>query len=160
MSLGDFLTFRKYITRPFMSVIYTIVALIITLLSLWLIGTGVSTPSYYGISLGIPDVIYGLVMLTLGNLGWRLLCEIIVVTFSIHDRLVSIDNKLGSESPPPPPSAAYGQAAQPARAFSSPPSTYHETGVPLRPYMKKCVKCSEQIPLASEWCQFCGSKQS
>ncbi|HLE74686.1 MAG TPA: DUF4282 domain-containing protein [Candidatus Bathyarchaeia archaeon] len=159
MSFGDFLVFKKFITRIFMSVIYIIGAFIITILSLWYVYQGASASSYYGVSLGFYNVIVGFILLTFGNLAWRLSCEAIVVVFSIHDRLVSIDNKLGSGNPPPPPDAGYGQAAPPGRAFFSPPPAYPETGVPLRPHMKKCVQCSEQIPVASEECQFCGAKQ-
>lgn len=145
-----------------MSVIYIIVAFLITIGSFIVIGAGASIPSYYGIgsTVGGTYVIGGLVILIVGNLGWRLICELIVVQFSIHDRLVSIDNKLGSGSPPPPRDATYGQAAPPARGFSPPPPAYRETGVPLRPYMKRCVQCGEQIPIASEECQFCRSKQA
>jgi hypothetical protein len=159
MSFGDYLVFKKFITRIFMSVIYILGAFFITILSFVMIGAGASVPSYYGISVGGTSVFAGFLILIFGNLFWRLFCEVIVVQFSIHDRLVSIDNKLSSGSIPPPPDARYGQAAPPARAFSSPPPAYPETGVPLRPYMKKCVRCNEQIPIASEECQFCGSKQ-
>ena len=29
-----------------------------------------------------------------------------------------------------------------------------------RKFLKKCVKCGEKIPLASELCQFCGAEQT
>ncbi|NWG11174.1 hypothetical protein HXY33_05430 [Candidatus Bathyarchaeota archaeon] len=27
-------------------------------------------------------------------------------------------------------------------------------------FLKKCIKCNEEIPIASEYCSFCGAKQT
>jgi ribosomal protein L33 len=92
MSLDDFLNFKLYITKSFMKIIYIIGAILITLGSFALMIGGALPYNYY-YSIGSGGILGGLALLTLGNLGWRLICEAIIIIFSIHERLVSIDNK-------------------------------------------------------------------
>jgi hypothetical protein len=93
----DFLNFRKLITTPLIKIIYLIVALFITLLALSEIAQG----SFM--------LIVGFFMLIVGNILWRVFCEVIIVQFRIHDELVSINSKITSmggemlKPPPPPP---------------------------------------------------------
>jgi predicted nucleic acid-binding Zn ribbon protein len=134
MSFEEFLTFKKYIMRAFMTVIYIIGAFIITIGSLWAIAGGASVPSYY-YGIGLSGVALGIFGLTVGNLGWRLLCELIVVTFSIHDRIVSIDNKLGS-----------GGQSMPLRIEGSRTKFCANCGTEIPPGAKFCANCGKPIP--------------
>ena len=98
MSFDDFLNFRMYITKTFMKFIYIIGAILITLGSFALMIGGVLPYNYY-YSIGSGGILGGLALLTLGNLGWRLICEAIIIIFSIHEKLVSIDNKINTKNP-------------------------------------------------------------
>jgi ribosomal protein S27AE len=98
MSFDDFLNFRMYITKTFMKFIYIIGAILITLGSFALMIGGALPYNYYS-SIGSGGILGGLALLTLGNLGWRLICEAIIIIFSIHEKLVSIDNKINTKNP-------------------------------------------------------------
>ena len=98
MSFDDFLNFKMYITKTFMKIIYIIGAILITLGSFALMIGGALPYNYY-YSIGSGGILGGLALLTLGNLGWRLICEAIIIIFSIHERLVSIDNKTNTINP-------------------------------------------------------------
>ena len=131
MSFEEFLDFRKFITVTFMKIIYIVVALIITIAGFWMMVAGSVTP-IYGVSMGVSGVIGGILMLTLGNLGWRLFCESIVVIFSIHDRLVSIDNKTGPTS-----STASTKSQAPTNKF--------------------CSNCGTKVSSGTKFCSNCGT---
>ena len=86
--MGDFLTFRKFMTPVFIQVIFWIgVAGIIILgfvsLIAGLSSSGGAVSGVLGFFLGIP---IGLVL-------WRVYCEILMVFFRMLERLESIDNK-------------------------------------------------------------------
>ena len=98
MSFDDFLNFRMYITKTFMKFIYIVGAILITLGSFALMIGGALPYNYY-YSIGSGGILGGLALLTLGNLGWRLICEAIIIIFSIHEKLVSIDNKINTKNP-------------------------------------------------------------
>ena len=136
MSFEEFLDFRKFITVTFMKIIYIVVALIITIAGFWMMVAGSVTP-FYGVSIGVSGVIGGILVLTLGNLGWRLFCESIVVIFSIHDRLISIDNKTGSTS-----------KATPIQSQAPPPQN------------KFCSSCGTKVPSGTKFCSNCGTAVS
>lgn len=76
----DFLTFKYLITPVFMTVIYIIGAIGITLGAL-------------GITLGFGGPIVGLVLFIFGNLYWRIFFEFIMVLFSMNGALQSIDRR-------------------------------------------------------------------
>jgi len=106
---GSYMTFRRFITPGFITVIWILGALLVTILGLLMISMGVSAPSYYGFSFGGMYTMMGIIFLIFGNLFWRIACEQWVVIFRIHEALVSIDRKLASQSarepqryPPPP----------------------------------------------------------
>lgn len=62
---------------------------------------GVLVVTIYGIiSLFSGSFLMGLGTIIFGNLFWRLACEGIIVIFSIHDVLVSIDRKTKNEQDP------------------------------------------------------------
>jgi hypothetical protein len=138
MSFDDFLNFKMFITTTFMKIIYIIGALIITLGSLVLM-VGFSMPLAYGISIGSGGVLAGLALLVFGNLGWRLLCEAIIVVFSIHERLISVDNKLaaGSKSAPPK-----------TQSLQTPPEG------------KFCNNCGAKVTSETKFCSNCGTAVS
>ena len=139
MNFDDFLNFKMFITTTFMKIIYIIGAILITLGSFVLM-VGFSMPSlYYGLSLGSGGILAGLAMLIFGNLGWRLLCEAIIVIFSIHDKLVSIDNKTGAVSKPTPPK-------------TQPPQT--------QPEGKFCNSCGAKVSAGTKFCSNCGTAVS
>jgi uncharacterized protein DUF4282 len=79
--LSDFLTFRYLITPGFITAIYVIGAILITL------GTLVSISSS-----GVVPALIGLVIL---NLWWRIVLEFVMVLFRINDSLASIDRRGG-----------------------------------------------------------------
>ena len=88
--LAEFFLFKMFITRPFIKIIYVIGAAAITLLALGSIFGLVMPFSSYA-------VIIGLLQLTLGNLSWRIMCEIWIVFFQMHDVVKSIDKSLKEE---------------------------------------------------------------
>jgi hypothetical protein len=144
MNFDDFINFKMFITTTFMKIIYVIGAIIITLGSLVLM-VGFSVPSlYYGLSLGSGGILVGLVVLIFGNLGWRLLCEAIIVVFTIHERLVSIDSKLGAENKPAPPKT---------QPLQSQP-------LPTQPEGKFCNNCGAKISSGTKFCSNCGTAVS
>lgn len=85
---ADFFSFKMFITRPFIKIIYVIGAVLLTIGSIASMILGVST---YG---GGMAIIYSLLMLILGNIGWRITCEVWIVFFRMHDILKSIDDSL------------------------------------------------------------------
>ena len=88
--LADYFTFRMFITRPFIKVIYILGALA-------LIGYGFYTMLGKTTVYDGSPVVNGLLYLTLGNLVWRILCESAIIFFRMHDVLKSIDSSLREE---------------------------------------------------------------
>lgn len=119
MAFEDFLTFRRYITPAFIVIIYIIGAIAITILSFIMIAVGFSAPSYYGISFGGIYVFFGIILLTLGNIFWRIFCEYLIITFRIYDEVASINKRLRpveeqAQLLPPPPTATLSTQFCPA----------------------------------------------
>ncbi|ANB02666.1 DUF4282 domain-containing protein [Ectothiorhodospira sp. BSL-9] len=77
--MNDYLLFRKMITPPFIHIIFWIGLAAIVIGAL---GT-MFGQSFFG----------GLMMLVLGVVFWRVGCELMLVLFSIHDRLTEIARK-------------------------------------------------------------------
>lgn len=84
---SDFFQFKRFITADLLRLLYVVGALFITAIGFILF---VSDES----SLDIPNSFWGLILISVGNLLWRLYCEFMIVIFSIHERLVSIDYKI------------------------------------------------------------------
>ena len=143
MNFDDFINFKMFITTTFMKIIYIIGAILITLGSFVLM-VGFSMPFYYGFSAGAGGVLAGLAVLIFGNIGWRLICEAIIVVFSIHDRLVSIDTKTGAGSKPAPPKTLPLQS-QP---------------LPTQPEGKFCNNCGAKVSPGTKFCSNCGTAVS
>ena len=79
----DYVEFRAFITPTIMTIVWVLGAALITL-SAVLIAFGGS---------GSSGFFYGLLYFFVGNLGWRIFVEVLVVVFSIHDTLREIAKK-------------------------------------------------------------------
>jgi hypothetical protein len=101
MDIGNFLSFRSFITPRVIMVVYILGALAITLFSLLLLFGGLVMPSspmggyYYGeYRSGAGLLLFGVFSLIFGNIFWRIFCEYIIVFFRIHDHIASLDQKV------------------------------------------------------------------
>jgi hypothetical protein len=91
-ALLQFFTFRSMVTPALIQMIYAVGLGAITLVSL-LMMFGAVLPSA-GLTVNLNGIIVGMLLLTLGNLIWRLVCEKIILSFRIHDALVAIEDQL------------------------------------------------------------------
>jgi len=82
-NLSDFLGFRYLITPGFITVIYVVGVIFITLAALG----ALAAPS------GSGGVVSALFFLIIGNLWWRIILEFVMVLFRINDSLESIDRR-------------------------------------------------------------------
>jgi hypothetical protein len=83
-SFSDFLSFRYLITPAFITVIYVIGAVLITVGG---IATLLSNAPGAGVS--------GIVIIVFGNLWWRIVLEFVMVLFRMNAALQSIDRRGG-----------------------------------------------------------------
>ena len=75
----EFLEFKTMVSSILIKILYALGVIVITI---------------YGIiSLFGDSFLAGLGMIIFGNLFWRLICEGIIVIFSIHDEVVAINQK-------------------------------------------------------------------
>jgi hypothetical protein len=81
-NFSDFVNFRYLITPGFITVIYVVGAVLITIAALGAAG-----------SAGSGGVILGLLWFVFGNLWWRIVLEFVMVLFRINDSLASIDRR-------------------------------------------------------------------
>ncbi|HXG40001.1 MAG TPA: DUF4282 domain-containing protein [Candidatus Limnocylindrales bacterium] len=81
-SVGDFVTFRYLITPGFITVIYVLGAIVITLAAL----AAAAQPGQGGLVAAV-FVFLG------GQLWWRIVLEFVMVLFRIQDHLASIDRR-------------------------------------------------------------------
>ncbi|MBS3814286.1 DUF4282 domain-containing protein [Candidatus Bipolaricaulota bacterium] len=85
--MSKFLNFNNLITTSIIKGVYLLGALAITIIS------------FLGMTQDMSGSVFaGLLGLVLGNLMWRVFCENIIVLFSIHDTLSSIDNSIKDSS--------------------------------------------------------------
>lgn len=84
---ADYFSFRMFITRPFIKIIYVLgaLALIIAGLYLMLQPSGMSTA-------------YGFLVLIVGNLAWRFACEVGIVSFQAYDVIKSMERATKREN--------------------------------------------------------------
>lgn len=75
-TVEDYFSFRSMVSTKLMKVLYLIGFGLITLGGLWVFS---------------ESPLVGLLVLTAGNLTWRVLCEQMIVIHSIHEALVSIE---------------------------------------------------------------------
>ncbi len=85
-SKGGFFSFRTMISPKIIKILHAIGLAVIIITGVVLTSQGLD---YYRTYLGI-----GLALLILGPFVWRIFCEAWILAFSIHEALVSIDNKL------------------------------------------------------------------
>lgn len=87
--MGNFLAFRNMISGVLIKVSYLLGAIVLTGYGLMLTAAPfISNDSNRGLMF-----LVGIGLVTVGNVVWRLLCESIIVVFSIHELLESIDKK-------------------------------------------------------------------
>ncbi len=82
----EFLEFKTMVSSLLIKILYALGVIVITIGGL--------------ISLFSDSFLMGLGAIIFGNLFWRLLCEAIIVVFSIHDLLISIDRKTKDAADP------------------------------------------------------------
>ena len=82
-----FFSFQKMISATLIKIMYVIGLVLLTLSGIVLIIQGFSGD--FLINLG-----EGLGVIIIGNLFWRMLCEGLIVIFSIHEAMVTIANKI------------------------------------------------------------------
>lgn len=79
--LVDFFSFRLFITKPFIRIIYVVGVL------------GLIFSGFYAM-FSIGQVLWGIMLLVLGNIIWRIICEVEMVVFHVHDLLKSMESEL------------------------------------------------------------------
>jgi len=84
-----FFSFRTMITPTIIKVLYVLGIIALIIVGIVMIVEGAN--SYYGSN---NEVLIGFGIIILGNLLWRIICEGIILMFSIHERLGSIDKKI------------------------------------------------------------------
>jgi hypothetical protein len=98
--MSVYFSFQKNITSSFVKAIYFLGFLALST-------GGIGFAAWAGMhlyeasiprALGWYYVAGGLGVLLVGNLVWRVFCEIWIVLFNIHARLVSLDHKIGAEA--------------------------------------------------------------
>ncbi len=100
MTFGDFLRFDEYVTLYFIPIIYVIGAALVTISGILVLENMLTLP-------GIPDYYYydnptfvyvvGIVFLVVGNVSWRIACELVAVLFSINEKLSIIAEEQSGE---------------------------------------------------------------
>lgn len=88
---GDYFAFRKLVTPDLIRAFYFMGALFITLGSV----VGMLYPQLV-IKTGwesLQIILMSVVVFIIGNLFWRMICEAAILMFSIHETLVSIDER-------------------------------------------------------------------
>lgn len=92
---SGFFSFKTMLSPTIIKVVYAIGMLVIT-------GLGASTMAGWQLSRGRESLdsrlyaITGLLILIVGNILWRIACEFVILQFSIHELLGSIDDHLES----------------------------------------------------------------
>ncbi|MCF7885104.1 MAG: DUF4282 domain-containing protein [Candidatus Marinimicrobia bacterium] len=90
---GGFFSFQKMISTSIIKFLYAIGAIVITIVGF----TGIFSPSG-GQGNPLINFLINLIIVVLGNLLWRILCEAWILLFSIHDMLGSINSKINNKS--------------------------------------------------------------
>ena len=121
--MSEYFSFKKFITTGFIMVIYILGAIAVTIISILFMigGSGLNT---FGIS-GL-GVVFGFLLLILGNLFWRILCEYWVVQFRIFTELIEINKTLkgGQATAPSVPAVNNPPAGPPVCPTCGGPLTY------------------------------------
>ncbi|HEX9425068.1 MAG TPA: DUF4282 domain-containing protein [Pyrinomonadaceae bacterium] len=98
--MSGYFSFQKYITSSFVKAVYFLGFLALTAGGIGLAGWAAMRLYEASIprELGWYYVASGVGILLVGNLVWRVFCEIWIVLFNIYARLVSLDQKTGAEA--------------------------------------------------------------
>jgi hypothetical protein len=90
---GGYFSFEKMISPKLIKVVYVIgmVGIVIAAIYMAIAGTKESDDTAK-----LLKILSALLLAIVGNLLWRLVCEQVILLFSIHDRLASIDRSLKS----------------------------------------------------------------
>jgi hypothetical protein len=95
----DFLSFKTMITLQIIQIVYIVIAILITLGALAMMFGGSRGGGEFG-GFGNPGVLglftgggffAGLIFLVVGNIGWRMWCELIIVFFRMNKTLNNIE---------------------------------------------------------------------
>src|SRR5262245_62157918 len=81
---SDFFNFRYMVTPAVIKVIYILGVVLISVGSIGYISTGI---------FGGGGIVASLLFLVLGNIYWRVLMEVVMVLFGIHEGVRSIERK-------------------------------------------------------------------
>ncbi|HVW62768.1 MAG TPA: DUF4282 domain-containing protein [Puia sp.] len=96
----DFFSFRTMITLQIIQIVYAVVAVLITLASFATMFGGSRSRGFDELGgggfspfslLGGGGFIGGLIMLVVGNVAWRIWCELIIIFFRINKTLNNIE---------------------------------------------------------------------
>jgi hypothetical protein len=85
---GEYFSFRQMVSNSIIKILYFCGAIIICILSLVAVVRGVTATET-----NVRDVLGGAALLFVGNLLWRVVCEGLILMFSIHEVLVSIEHQ-------------------------------------------------------------------
>ena len=98
--MSEYFSFQKCITSPFVKTVYFLGFLVLTAGGIGLAGWAAMRLFEANIprELGWYYVAGGAGILLVGNLVWRVFCEIWIVLFNIHTRLISLDQKTRTEA--------------------------------------------------------------
>ena len=87
--MGGFFSFEKLISGNFIRGIYVVGMAIITVGAIFMIlGMGKGYATYTPIDIRFQ----GVFLLFVGNLAWRITCEVWIVIFVIYERLIEISS--------------------------------------------------------------------
>ncbi len=84
-SLSDFLTFRKFLTPLIIQILFWIGAVLSFIGGIIIIAQG-----------NIQSVFAGLGAMIFGPILWRILCEVMIINFRIHENLKAIRESKGA----------------------------------------------------------------
>lgn len=143
-SFSDFMSFRTLISTVWIKVVYAIGAIIITLGSIVLF-LGAASQGVAGTGL-----VSGLLYFAGGNVFWRMLCEFVILFFSMHEQLVALVQQTGGQGATSlgAPVASAGPLASPV---SSPALDAGVQGATI-----ECRWCGERTSAVGKSCRFCG----
>jgi len=130
-SMAGYFSFNKMITTSFVKVIYLFGSIALT-------AAGLALTTWAGLGLyhanissqiGWRYVAIGAGTVIVGNLVWRIVCELWIVLFNIHARLASIDDAMHLDRLPTPSfaDAIKSQARDRSLPTRVPRETIHET---------------------------------
>jgi len=81
----DYLSFRLLIAPTVVKLVYTAAAILFTIGGVWYVFHIITTPTE-----PMSHAVRGVAVLVVGNLLWRLICEVWILFFNMHNTLTSI----------------------------------------------------------------------